>query len=136
MKYIIIRESSGSEFAAFCLAPQTHAQLAAAWGAVTAATPPLAPGHVWRRVVIAAGFCEFVAPLPNHRAEGAQDTCSFVRVFGRSDSLNLGPRPKDAALISMLYHGTVEMNRAADQAEALATVTELAGPALDPISLP
>lgn len=134
MKYIIIRESSGSEFAAFCLAPQTHAQLAAAWGAVPAVDPTRA--FTWARVVIAAGFCEFVAPLPNHRAEGAQDTCSFVRVFGRSDSLNLGPRPKDAALISMLYHGTVEMNRAADQAETLAAVTELAGPALDPISLP
>jgi hypothetical protein len=89
MKYLIIQESDGSEFPVFCVAPLTHAQLAAAFR----------PDD--RRRVVAAGFVEFLA-------SGA------ALVFGRSESLQLGPRPKDAALITALTMATVRMGRDAE----------------------
>lgn len=87
MKYIILREPDGSEFPVFCLAPQTHAELAAAWQSRGPARRP-----------VAAGFVEFLA-------SGA------AIVFGYSDSLRLGPRPADAALITAMHMGTVTMAR-------------------------
>lgn len=85
MKYLIIQEADGTEFPVFCCAPQTHAELATAWRR----TGP--------RKVVAAGFVEF-------RASGV------AVVFGRSDSLDLGPRPdRDAALITAMHLGTVAM---------------------------
>lgn len=81
MKYIIVREQQGLETPVFCLAPRTHAELATAWRRDDS------------RCIVSAGFVEF---LP----EG-------VRTFGRSTSLNLGPRPHDARLIAAFYKATL-----------------------------
>lgn len=89
MKYVMIQRANGTEFPVFCLAPQTHLELAGAWCRDTAHRP------------VAAGFCEF---LPTGQAI----------VFGRSHSLQLENRPADAAVISMFYKATVEMARISD----------------------
>ena len=90
MKYIVLKDERGGEFAVFCLAPQTHAEMATAWRRDTT------------RRVVAAGFCEFLST-------------GHAIVFGQSDSLNLGNRgTQDAALISAMYLGTVEMARRSD----------------------
>lgn len=86
MKYIFIRRPNGDEFPVFCLAPQKHSEMATAWRRDD------------RSQVVSAGFCEF---LP----------AGIVRVFGRSDSLNFGPRPGDAATISAYYLGTLTMTK-------------------------
>lgn len=116
MKYIIFDDPQAGEFAVFCLAPQTHAQMATAWR-----RDPT-------RRVVSAGFCEFVAPVsprmtgenrgqPPGGEHAATRPCTIVRVFGRSESLNLGNRgAKDAALITAMYLGTVAMARRADVA--------------------
>lgn len=94
MKYIIIQDELGGEFAVFCLAPQTHAEMATAWRRDTT------------RRVVAAGFCEFLST-------------GHAIVFGRSDSLNLGNRgTQDAAMITAMYLGTVEMARRSDGSSA------------------
>lgn len=97
MKYIIIEDERGGEFPVFCLAPQKHAEMATAWR------------RDETRRVVAAGFCEFISPLAGETAWG-------VRVFGESDSLNLGNRgAKDEALISVMYHGTLAMAKPAER---------------------
>lgn len=77
MKYIILRESDGIEFPVFCLAPKTHADMAAAWRRDD------------RLHIVSAGFVEF---LP----EG-------VRTFGFSTTLHLAARERDARLIAAFY---------------------------------
>lgn len=92
MKYVIIQEPDGSEFPVFCVAPQTHAELATAWRRNDS------------RKVVAAGFVEFLAT-------GA------ALVFGRSTSLDLGPRPRDAALITTFTMATLTMARSDEASE-------------------
>ncbi len=83
MKYIIIKEASGAEFPHFCCAPCTHREL---WSMVFAAKPG--------RTLVSAGFYH-------------EPVCGEVRTFGRSDSLELDPRPGDALLI----HAWVSVTR-------------------------
>jgi len=90
MKYIIITDEIGVEFPVFCLAPQSHQELATAWRRNDSLR------------VVSAGFVEFAA-------DGS------ATVFGRSTGLNLGPRPQDARIISTFYHLTLKTAHRADQ---------------------
>lgn len=88
MKYIIVRDQDGIEIPHFACAPVTHRELAAAWRRDDS------------RTVVAAGFVEI------------HDDQAFV--FGRSESIELGPRPGDALLLTAFYRATVRMAREAD----------------------
>ncbi len=92
MKFVVIRDAQGIETPHFAVAPVTHRQLADAW--------LRQPG----RSVVSAGFVEIHADK--------------AHVFGRSESLDLGPRLADAALITAFYRATVRMARTADAAGA------------------
>lgn len=83
MKYLIIRDAHGVEFPVFCVAPQTHAEMATAWRRSDS------------NRVVAGGFVEL---LP-----------ACVRVFGHSTSLALYPRPQDAQLIAAFYRATLAL---------------------------
>jgi hypothetical protein len=84
MKYLIIKDAeSGFTFPVFCVAPQTHADLATAWRRSDA------------RQVMSAGFVCFYA-------DGSAET------FGESVSLRLRPRPEDAAIITAFYRATLQ----------------------------
>lgn len=82
MKYIMIREASGAEFPKFCCAPDTHRELWALHYAAKAG-----------RSVLSAGF---YTELP----------AGAIRTFGRSESLDLGPRPQDAAILQAWISAT------------------------------
>lgn len=82
MKYVVVQNPSGFERVFLALAPVTHADLAAAFA------------HAPDRVV-SAGFVQLAV-------EG-------IRTFGRSDSLNVGPRPRDARLIDAMYRSTLRV---------------------------
>jgi hypothetical protein len=107
MKYVMIRNARGNEFPVFCLAPQTHADLAAAWRRDD------------RSQVVGAGFVEFVMGYtdpenPALTPDGKPATSvMFARTFGHSESLQLSPRPQDAGIITAFYLGTVAMNKIA-----------------------
>jgi hypothetical protein len=82
MKYIILQDQNGIQFAAFCFAPQTHEQLATAWRRDES------------RRVVSAGFVEF----HDNRA----------LVFGYSASLQIGPGPNDEKFLTAFYRLTVK----------------------------
>jgi hypothetical protein len=91
VKYIIVRNPAGFERVFFALSPVAHSDLAAAF----AREPDR---------VVSAGFVEFYVE--------AYANC--VRTFGRSESLNLEPRPQDARLIGVLTHATLQAALAAE----------------------
>lgn len=78
MKYCTFLRPDGTEFAAFCLAPETHGDLAAAWRRNESLR------------VVSAGYCRFMSN-------------GDVHTYGSSVTLNLKPRPTDAALIRTFY---------------------------------
>lgn len=79
VKYIVIDNSETGRVPYFCVAPVTHAVLARLLRAAG--------------VIVSAGFVEFL--------EGGK-----VRVYGRSESLNLGPAVGDAELIEAMARFT------------------------------
>lgn len=87
MKYLMIEDATGLRFPVFCCAPQTHADMATAWRRDDS------------RKVCSAGFVCFYA-------DGTAET------FGASASLNLRPRPEDAAIITAFYRATLKNARA------------------------
>ena len=88
LKYIIIKETDGAEFAFFTLAPVTHLELALSLQAYR-------PG----RTVVSAGF---VTIEPDGR----------VTTHGRSESLNLGPRRTDADTLTIFTRATASAAQA------------------------
>jgi hypothetical protein len=82
MKYIMLRSPEGALMPLCCLAPVTHADLAA---------PYLAKGYT----VVSAGFLRF---LPEERFD----------CIGWSHSLNVGPHGDDARRFSALYSFTLK----------------------------
>lgn len=81
LKYIYIRERDGTEFPAFCMVPMTHLELALSLQSYK-------PG----RTIVSAGFVEF--------------TGSEARTYGRSESLNLGPRNSDHVFLTTFARAT------------------------------
>jgi hypothetical protein len=82
LKYIIFTDPAGlGEQARLCLAPVKH---------LTLALEAQARSH--GRQIVAAGFVEWV--------DGEARTSGF------SDSLNLGPRPEDAAFLTVFARQT------------------------------
>jgi hypothetical protein len=81
VKYCIFQKPDGSEFAAFCLPPQTHTELAAAWRR-NESTRVVSAGHV------------------RLHADG------HVETFGESLGLGLKPRDTDAKFIAAFYRAT------------------------------
>ena len=81
MKYCIFLRPDGTEFAAFCLAPQTHAELAAAWRRNESTR------------VVSAGYVRL-------HADG------FAETYGESITLALKPRDTDAKFIAAFYRAT------------------------------
>ena len=92
MKYIIFKSPDGPRVEIFA-APTTHADQAAAH-------PNWKPQS--------AGFVVFHG-------------LGLVECCGRSDSLNLGPDPRDASLIEVMMAATL---RLCPQAEAISTVQQ------------
>jgi hypothetical protein len=88
MKYVVIKEPEGTLQPVFAAGILTHRELAAA---LIAARPG--------RTAASAGFVDFTADADGRRV---------VSTFGRSDSLELGPAPDDAALICCLVNATVQ----------------------------
>lgn len=90
MKYVRLACVRGDreEIYLFCLAPVTHAGLAAVWQSC---------GFV----PVSAGFLVIDPSAPGG-----------CRTIGRSDSLNLGPAAIDARAIGMFYGATIGMAKA------------------------
>lgn len=88
MKYVMIDNGEGWRAPFLCPAPTSHATLA---DLLRAAGRP-----------VSAGFVEFL--------EGGK-----VRVFGHSESLNLGPAVGDAELIEALARHTRRMGESLPQ---------------------
>lgn len=86
MKYVVLHPITerGLTQVLFCVAPTTHAQLAAA--------------HAATHAPVSAGYID-VARGP--------DGGPAVRTFGRSDSLGLEPRAQDARLIGQMMRATL-----------------------------
>ncbi len=90
MKYIVIAPADGEPFPVFCCAPQSHAEMASAWRRTPASR------------VLSAGFFYVAACWP--------PSVVNVATYGRSESLNLGPRPEDARLIAAAIATTLCLN--------------------------
>ncbi len=86
MKYVVL-SPLGTEFLVpvFCVSPMTHREVATAFAAT--------------HRTVSAGFCE-------PAADG-----THWRVYGRSESLNLGPGRNDGELITALVHATRRVSR-------------------------
>ena len=87
MKYVFFANALEP---AFCVAPDTHARLAAR--------------NAGKGAPVSAGYVEF---LP-----------TGVRTFGHSHSLELGPRPGDAQLIAAFYKQTLAQGVAQEARDA------------------
>lgn len=81
LKYIIIREGDGPEIPMFTLVPITHREL---MKYILASKP--------RAAAVSAGFVEWVQ--------------GEARTYGRSESLDIGPRPEDAKFFTVFARQT------------------------------